>query len=278
VVSFEVESVHRQLRVDKRGQWVSSAAIGYKNIPDEFNRPIVVPHEKNAPFIRKAFEELATGAFNQEEVRRRLNEKGFKCSRNNFNHLLRNQIYAGKILIPAYKEEEAITVQGIHEPIVEESLFLEVQEILSGGKPKRKVKNTRRDELPLRGFLKCAQCGELLTGNASRGKLGKRYFYYHCDNGCPERFSAAKANQAFKEYLSTLKVDHDVINFCCDILKAVFKENEKDKTVEIRKLEEEISKNQECINQATQMRLDKEIETEEFRNIKNRYDKINADL
>ena len=34
----------------------------------------------------------------------------------------------------------------------------------------------------------CRKCGNNLTGGASRGSKGGRYFYYHCDSGCKERF------------------------------------------------------------------------------------------
>jgi hypothetical protein len=38
----------------------------------------------DAPFIRQAYEEMATGNYTQEEIRKRLNSKGFVCSKNLF--------------------------------------------------------------------------------------------------------------------------------------------------------------------------------------------------
>jgi site-specific DNA recombinase len=115
-----------------------------------------------------------------EEVRRRLNNtKEVKFSRSNFNQLIHNPIYTGKIYIPSFKEA-----------IIDEQQFWEVQQILDGRTPKNTKKLKGKDELPLRGYLQCARCGNVLTGSASRRKLGTRYFYCYCREGCSERLKA----------------------------------------------------------------------------------------
>lgn len=43
-------------------------------------------------------------------------------------------VYCGKILIPKFKEEEPLIVEGQHEPIISESLFDEVRDVISGRK------------------------------------------------------------------------------------------------------------------------------------------------
>ena len=114
--------------------------------------------------------------------------------------MLRNRIYCGQIFIPAYKDEAECTIPAIHEALISEELFDEVQIVLSGRKRKFPPKNTLKEELPLRGFLECRKCGTRLTGSASKGN-GGRYFYYHCSKSCNERFKAKEANAVFVKEL-----------------------------------------------------------------------------
>ena len=115
-----------------------------------------------------------------------------KLQRSQFGQMLRNPVYMGKIYVPETENEEARLVNGVHEAIVSEDLFLKVQKILN----KRMETNSHlcakeklRDELPLRGHLKCPQCGKNWTGSISSGNGGK-YPYYHCERGCKARASA----------------------------------------------------------------------------------------
>ena len=280
----EVENDRRSLNVRsgmrramKDGRWVASAPLGYKNIRDENNKPVIVP-DQNAEFIREAFQEMEGGLYSLEEVRRRFNAKGMRCSRSNFNRLMHNPVYSGKILIPSFRDEEEVVVQGLHEPLVNENTFWQVQNILNGRKPKTVRKAKQNLELPLRGFLQCAQCGSTLTGSASRGKLGTRYFYYHCRDGCSTRFHAKKANEEFTNLLSQISAKEEVMELYSDILKEVFAENNKEKNRKAHKLQEDIDKNEKRIGEAAQLMLDKQIDAVEYRDIKKRYDQLNATL
>ena len=129
----EVENLPRLLnttigmrRARREGRYVSTAAYGFKNVRDELNRPIIV-HSSMADVIRKAFELLATGTWQIKLLRKKLYGKGLKISKSNFSTLFRNPIYCGFIRLKAFKDEEEEVVQGIHEPIVNEELFYEVQ-------------------------------------------------------------------------------------------------------------------------------------------------------
>jgi len=176
--------------------------------------------------VQEAFREFATYAFGVEELRRRMATKGLKCSRNNFHLLLRNKTYIGKILVPAYGNEPSYYTDGIHEPLIEKSLFDEVQDALSGRFPNRPTKNTLKEELPLRGLLECRLCGKNLSGSASRGNGGK-YYYYHCTCGCKERFAAELANNAFMKEFSKLTFNEAALELNYEILKDDFESRNK---------------------------------------------------
>ena len=67
--------------------------------------------------------------------------------------------------------------------------------------------STKKEELPLRGHLICARCGEHITGSASKSKTGKRHFYYHCNHCCGIRVPSVKANEHIKNILKHMKFE-----------------------------------------------------------------------
>lgn len=235
LASPEVENDRRSInvyrgmrRAKKSGRWMATAPLGYKNARDENNKPIIVA-DKNAVLIRKAFEELLSKNFTIEEVRRRFNSHGLKCSRSNFNRLVHNPVYAGKILIPSTIDEPEELVEGVHEPIVDANTFWEVQEILNGRKPKNIKRIKTNDRFPLRGFLRCSRCGNTLTASSSRGRLGGRYEYYHCSNGCSERLHAHQVNADFIKLFQSISSNEVVMDLYSDVLNDLFKESDKDR-------------------------------------------------
>jgi site-specific DNA recombinase len=191
----------------KAGRWTGMAPVGYKNSRDEENRALIVPNEK-APLVRWVFEEVLKNERPLSEIRMELNKRGLYVTRSNFSLLVRNNVYAGKIVVKATDTEPEITITGLHEPIVTEELFDAVQLILSQRKKKQKkhVSVQEQEELPLRGILCCSKCGGHITGSASRSRNGQRHFYYHCTVCKKERYRAEIANTEIEKLLSTIEI------------------------------------------------------------------------
>jgi site-specific DNA recombinase len=276
----EVENDRRALnvfagmrRARHEGRWMASAPKGYKNTLSENGKKIIAPNE-DAPIIKWAFEELLKNNSNSDDVRKAINTKGVKCCKNNFLYLIRNPVYCGKIQIPAYKDEEALEVNGLHEPIVSEALFYEVQDIINGRRPKFAFKVSAKEELPLRGYLLCPRCNKKLTGSASRGGSGIRHFYYHCTKGCPERIKANEVNEAYEGYLKTLIFDSEPDELYQQITKEFFKLGSENQGQSQKEIQAEILINKERINNAQQMMLDGKISPEDYKDAKGRYEPI----
>lgn len=256
----------------KEGRWTNLAPLGYDNSRDEKGKGLIVPHPKEAPLIIEAFELLVKGIYTQEEVRHILVKKGLKCSKNNFHNLIHNPVYCGKIFIPAYKEEPAMFVKGLHKPLISEELFNEVQDVLNGKRRFTPVPVIRkREEFFLRGFLTCRICGRNLTASSSKGNGGK-YAYYHCLKGCGERFRSNEANELFIESLQGIRANAPVLEiYYNEVLKSVFEKNKTDKSKSLNQLSEQIAKYEERIKKAQKLMLDDEIPAEEYKEIKKSY-------
>ncbi|WP_096357583.1 recombinase family protein [Mucilaginibacter gotjawali] len=203
----EVENDRRALntfygmrRARKEGRYLTTGPYGYVNRTTEFGAKTIVPIEPKASLVKWAFEQIAKGEFAIDQVRKELNKRGLKCSKSHFYTLVQNPVYYGKIVVPEYRDEPRQLVQGLHEPIVSEELFYEVQDVLNGRKRTQLVKYSSLDNLPLRGYLVCPKCGKQLTGSASKGRKDY-YYYYHCIAACGVRYKAESANGTFLDDL-----------------------------------------------------------------------------
>lgn len=253
-------------RARKEGRWANLAPLGYKNVRGDDGKATIVP-DTCAPLVREAFEQFATGAFGVEELRRNMNQKGLNSARSAFHELLRNHAYIGRICVPAFNGEPSYYTRAIHEPIISEEIYYQVQNVLDGRKPNRPTKNTTKEEVLLRGHLTCRRCGNLLTGSASKGRGGK-YFYYHCQHGCKERFRADAAHQELQEYLTSFKPHSAAIKAFREYLMEEFQSNHLEDQRAMELLDSEIARNQKRFQNAKQMLLDGEFDIAEYKEMK----------
>ncbi len=270
----EVENDRRSLntiagmrRALKNGQWTGQAPIGYANKRDDANKPIVLP-DANAHLVQYAFELFATGQYPIEVARKMMNEKGLKVSRNAFWIMLRNPFYVGKIVVPAYKDEESAIVTGKHQPLISLDIFNDVQDVLLGrkkiGMPARR---TKQEQLPLRGFLACRICGKTMTGSGSSGNGGK-YYYYHCFDGCKERVKAEDVNKTFYDRLKEVSENQKLIKTVEALTTNLHKKTNDDQQTQTEKIDKEISTYRSRLENAQTLMLDGDLDASEYRSIK----------
>lgn len=88
-----------------------------------------------------------------------------------------------------------------------------------------------------------------LTGSASKGKL-KRYFYYHCQPGCKERFRAGDINKETIKRLKEISAMKEALKLYRIIIEKELKKTSKDISDDSQKIRAEIAKNQERIDYA----------------------------
>lgn len=274
----ESENTRRALNVTTgmrrarlNGRWMSTAPVGYQNLAYADGRKYIAPKSPEAEVMKWVFGELVKGTFNAEQLRKEANKKGLKCERNNFWKLIRNPVYCGTIVVPPYEEQLMEFVKGLHEPIITESLFYEVQDVLSGRKRETGINGTKivsDDKLPLRGFLECPDCGRMLTCSASKGRHGGHFHYYHCSKGCKCRFKAGTVNEYFEEYLLEYQLTREAGVLFKAVVLDVYSTEQKSGADGRKELAEQIEEQERMLSNARKRFMMEEIDAEDFKAIK----------
>jgi site-specific DNA recombinase len=254
----------------KAGRWCRVAPYGYRNTRDMDNRPIIVPdaHSEN---IRWAFEQVSEGG-SQADVVRELKTKGTPVGKSRLSTMLRNPMYMGMIEVPAEGSESYCVVKGKHDGIVSEDLFHKVQRVLQGNVPKKRISKATRDEhLPLRGILSCSKCGGRITGSRSRGRMGVRYAYYHC-NGCSkERYRSEQVNNALQDIMNGFSLNKDAEILYTELVKRMLTGNDQERQVKATSLRGVVAKQEERIIRLQDNLADGAINPSDFREMHSRY-------
>ncbi|MBI2730503.1 MAG: recombinase family protein [Sphingobacteriales bacterium] len=175
--------------------------------------------------------------------------------------------YGFKNTIKAFKDEPEEIVEGIHQPIVSEELFYDVQNVLDGKKKTKTKYSLVNDEYPMRGHLICPRCGKTLTGSSALGNGGK-YYYYHCTKGCKERHKSDVAHNAFEIWLNDISIKPEIASLYLAIMEDVFKTNEGERDAEIKKLNKQIAENVEMMDKTTKKFVNDDLDKYDYKRMK----------
>lgn len=197
-------------RAKQMGRYPNKAPIGYINLTLVDGKKIIAPKQPEADIISWGFRQLVKNVHKIEEIRKMTYDRGLKCSRSHFFRIIRNPVYCGLIPIKFNSEEQQM-VKGTHDSLISETMFHEVQRIIT---TKRKV-TAKIDNLKttffLRGFLTCPLCDRKLSGSFSRGST-KRYPYYHCQGKCKTRINALFLNDCYQHKLQQLVLSNGAVD------------------------------------------------------------------
>ncbi len=153
----------------EQGIYPSNAPLGYKNNP--VTHLIDVDPER-APFIKRAFELMASGGYSLGSLAEMLNREGFrphsshKVNKSTLEHVLKNPVYYGVF------KWKGVIYPGVHVPLVSQVVFGRAQEIMSGKFHARKSKK----DFAFNNIAVCGICGCKVSGERKKNK----YDYYHC--------------------------------------------------------------------------------------------------
>ena len=197
----------------RNGEFVGAfPSYGYIKNPED-NHKLIIDNE-SAEVVRKIFEWKVNEGLGNLTICHKLNDMGIlnptgykkKKLNQNYNNsmiieddyswcpstvrnILKNDIYIGNITqgkrrVKSYKvhkveqvpEDEWITVENMHEPIIDTELFEKAQ---SMSKIDTRVGHSGKISM-WAGILRCADCGRAMHKKYSKNKSGTIYEYYIC--------------------------------------------------------------------------------------------------
>lgn len=190
-----------------RGEWSTAVPMGYDIVRSEGGRRIVV--NSKGKLLRKAFHWKAKEKQSSEEIIRRLAGLGLKVANQKLSKIFRNPFYCGLIV---HKALEGQIIEGNHEKLISKEIFLEVNGLLAKNAQGYQVQ-TENDDVPLKRFLRCDNCGRFLRGYKA---YKNQKYYYKCNTGaCHCNKRADEIHQSFEHILSLFCVDlDDATRYC----------------------------------------------------------------
>jgi site-specific DNA recombinase len=189
-----------------------------------------MPDPERAPLIRQAFEMYSTGLHTKQKVLETINAAGLRTtkdkplSKQTFEQMLRNPVYAGWLIIDVWGERK----RGDFEPLVSRELFDTIQALLSGKRVNVMPRLRSNPDFPLRHFVKCGCCGSPLTGSYAKGR-SKRYPYYYCQSkNCKDavRISKTDLERGFVNLLERMQPKPEYVKLFNAIVLDVWKEKQ----------------------------------------------------
>ncbi len=139
---------------------------------------VAVPDHERAPYVRQLFELYASGQHTDRTLAAWLNihdqqtARGRSFSSDTVREMLCNAAYAGYV---SGRRDKTKTINGLHEPLIEEELFDRVQHMrrqrattLNPGRPSPRYL--------LRGIARCRRCHARMQGTTGGRDLKARYY------------------------------------------------------------------------------------------------------
>ena len=197
----------------KKGEFIG-AFSSYGYVKDENDKHKLVIDKESAEIVKKIFEWKVNEGLGNLSICHRLNDMGIlnptgykkKKLNQNYNNskikqedyswcpstvrnILKNDVYIGNVTqgkrkVKSYKihkieqvsEQEWVTVENMHQPIIDKNLFEKAQEMR---KVDTRVQNTGKLSI-WAGILRCADCGRAMHKKYCKNKSGTIYEYYIC--------------------------------------------------------------------------------------------------
>ncbi len=179
----------------KQGRMPNGVPIGYKKI--EGCKAIIDTTKE--PFVKKLFEEYATGKYSVQQLGHLskeiglTNKNGRYLSKNTLHTILRNTFYYGLIT------HKRGVFQGDHQPMISKTLFDKVQYLLK----KKGFKRLFTHEYVFSGALKCPTCGKGMKSMTAK----KKWKYYYCRNKNCEIKTVAETELNDEIFLALKKIE-----------------------------------------------------------------------
>ena len=222
----------------EKGYTPYSIPKGYVNLnkgSKAVEQKIVLNEE--GKLLRKAFIWKAENQMRNCEILVRLNALGLKLNDRRISEILSNPYYCG-IIVSKLSPNKAI--EGKHEPMITREIFLKANNIVAETRTQPVSHKAEDENLPLKRFSRCSECGTPLTGFIVRKK---NLWYYKCRTvGCKTSKSAKQLHEYFKTLVSEYEINveqTELIKIGIEVMySALFEEQQENKKLYTAKISE----------------------------------------
>ena len=202
----------------EQGLWPWIPPTGYKtNRAEGVKLSPNIFDESCCEAVKEIFSRYSSGLYTKSELakeytKKRIKdykERTIKFSKQTIDHILNNQFYIGLL-----KNNDGIYIKGLHEPLIEVSLFEQCQVIQSGlSNHTTRKRLYNHPDFPLRRFVLCGMCRKPLTG--CWAKSGKYPYYYCLNKGCAkfsQMIRKSDLENEFVDYMKNIKPSGKVVS------------------------------------------------------------------
>ncbi len=273
-IQFIFSEYDNQLRKEKcmagvrekilQGIWCTSPPLGYDIVWSNGKKEFRV--NNTGKLLRKGFIWKAEG-LSCSEVRQRLAAQGLKLRNQRISDILRNPFYCGLI---THRALQGKVVEGIQEKVISKEVFLQVNGLLAENRHGYSIRE-ENDDIPLKRFLKCDECGSYLRGY--KAYKNKKY-YYKCNTpGCKCNKRADVLHEVIADMLAkyTIDINDDYRQLIKAQLIAEYNNANKDKVEINDKLESMLADIDRKIERLEERFIMEEIDREMFTKYKERF-------
>jgi site-specific DNA recombinase len=211
------------------GYWVFIPPWGYAFERQPGGSKLLVREEPLASILQEALEGYASGRFDsQTEVKRFIeahprfpNEKRSYIPLERVRMILTEPLYAGYIQVPKW---DIGFRKAQHEGLIDLEAFQTIQDKLQGN-TRAPTRTDLNADFPMRGFVACADCGQPMTANWSKGRKGL-YPYYLCrQKGCERRgksIARTTIEKALEGILRSLRPSRELFALVNDMFRTMW--------------------------------------------------------
>ena len=245
--------------------WCCNPPIGYDIVRSNGQKKIVC--NAIAPYIKQAFLWKANDQLNNVEIHQRLVAKGIKISHQRVCDIFNNPFYCGLLTHQALNGE---IVEGKQEKLISRELFLKVNGIVSQRKQGYRIKEIN-DEIPLKRFVKCENCGQYLRGYEA---YKNKKYYYKCNTlGCNSNKRADELHDTFLQLMHQYSM-HPNADIVCLIKKemtALYHQMTEESELNRNQQQQQINKLKQQMDRLEERFIMEEIDKEMFTKYKQKF-------
>lgn len=238
----------------ERGYWCFCPPTGYEYTKDKEHGKLLTPAQPMANIVAEGLNAFADnrlkGQVDLLEFFKSKNLHGLVGKQKIYLQMIRGMLsqplYAGFV---EYSDWGISRRKGYHKPIITEETYKIIQEKIK--RPERIPHETDNLEFPLRRVINCSVCGRKMTGSSSRGRWGKYFSHYTCNNkecsANPKNIKKTKLEDDYVNLLEKIKVSPELLEMTKEVAVRIWQKrvnslnaDQKTKEEEIKTIEKQI--------------------------------------